>query len=435
MRFIADLHVHSRHSRATSREMTPEGLWRWAQLKGITVIGTGDFTHPVWLGELMEKLEPVGNGLFRLKSRYQEAGVPPSCQGEVFFMLQAEISSIYSKGQRVRKVHSILFAPGFEEAGEINRRLSGVGNLASDGRPILGLDAKSLLETVLDVSPDAALVPAHAWTPHFSVFGAASGFDSLKECFEELTPYVFAIETGLSSDPPMNRRLSALDGIALISNSDAHSPRKLGREANVFDTEVSYGGIMGSIRTRRGFLKTIEFFPEEGKYHYDGHRNCGVCLHPEETVKIGRLCPVCRRPLTVGVLHRVEELADRKKPAKEEYASIIPLQEIIGEVLGKGVNTLAVDRKYFALLEALGSELTILMDTPIEDINRVGGEGLGGAVARVRSGDVHISPGFDGEYGKISIGEAPESPGGVESPLRDVSPAKEPDGSSQGNLF
>jgi uncharacterized protein (TIGR00375 family) len=404
MRFIADLHLHSRHSRATSKEMTPEGLWRWAQLKGLAVLGTGDFTHPGWLKELKDKLEPSGNGLFKLKSRHQAAGVPRSCQGEVSFMLQAEISSIYTKGHRVRKVHSVLLAPGFEEAEEINRRLSLVGNLASDGRPILGLDAKDLLETVLDVSPAAALIPAHAWTPHFSVFGAASGFDSLRECFEELTPHVFAIETGLSSDPPMNRRLSALDDIALISNSDAHSPRKLGREANVFDGEASYDGIMGSLRTRRGFLGTIEFFPQEGKYHYDGHRQCRVCLRPEETIKHGGLCPVCGRPLTVGVLHRVQELADRKTPKHEEYASIVPLQEMIAGVLGRGVDTLAVQRKYFALLEALGSELAILMEVPLEDISRAGGEDLGGAVARMRSGDIHISPGFDGEYGKISMG-------------------------------
>lgn len=433
MGFIADLHVHSRHSRATSREMTPEGLWRWAQLKGIAVVGTGDFTHPGWLKELGEKLEPAEDGLFRLKKEYQTGDVPPSCRSEVLFMLQAEISSIYSKGRKVRKVHSIVFVPGFKEAERINERLSRVGNLGSDGRPILGLDAKSLLQTVLDVSPEAELVPAHAWTPHFSVFGAASGFDSLAECFEELTPHIHAIETGLSSDPPMNRMLSALDGITLISNSDAHSPWKLGREANVFDTRTSYQDIMEAIRTGRGFVKTIEFFPEEGKYHYDGHRRCRVCLHPEETIRNHYSCPVCGRPLTVGVLHRVRALSDRKTPKDVAYTSIIPLQEIIAEVLGKGVNTMAVTRMYFTLLEALGSEFTVLMDSPLEDIGRAGGASLSDAVGRVRSGDIHISPGFDGEYGKISIFEPAESP----SRSNDAnSPEKKDfDGSSQETLF
>ena len=270
MRFIADLHIHSKYSRATSREMSPESIWKWAQLKGITVIGTGDFTHPKWFQELNEKIEPTGNGLFKLKKDFQKNDIPDSCKGDVSFLLSAEISCIYSKNGKTRKIHSLIFVPDFKDAAKINIALSKIGNLAADGRPILGLDAKELLKIVLEASPDAMLVPAHAWTPHFSVFGAVSGFDSLEECFEDLAPYIHAIETGLSSDPAMNRRLSALDKITLISNSDAHSPSKIGREANIFDTEISYRAITDAIKTRKGFLGTIEFFPEEGKYHYDG---------------------------------------------------------------------------------------------------------------------------------------------------------------------
>ena len=312
MRFIADLHIHSRYSRATSSEMSLEGLWKWAQLKGLVVIGTGDFTHPKWLQEMKVKLEPIGNNIFKLKQNYQSNNVPVSCRGEVYFMLTAEISCIYSKNGSLRKIHSLVFVPDFSAAEKINAALSKIGNLSSDGRPIIGLDAKELLRIVLDLSDEAMLVPAHAWTPHFSVFGESSGFDSLKECFDELAPYIYAIETGLSSDPAMNWRLSSLDKITLISNSDAHSPSKLGREANIFDEEISYRAITDAIKTKKGFLGTIEFFPEEGKYHYDGHRACGVSLSPEETIKHNYLCPVCGKRVTVGVMHRVEKLADRK---------------------------------------------------------------------------------------------------------------------------
>jgi PHP family Zn ribbon phosphoesterase len=280
MRFIADLHIHSKYSRATSRDMSPERIWKWAQLKGITVIGTGDFTHPEWFKQLNEMLDPAGNGLFSLKKEFGSDDIPESCRADVLFMLSAEISCIYSKNGKTRKVHSIIFVPDFASAARINIALSKIGNLHSDGRPILGLDARELLKIVVESSPDAVLVPAHAWTPHFSVFGAASGFDSLEECFEELTPHIFAIETGLSSDPSMNWRLSALDRITLISNSDAHSPAKIGREANIFDIEISYETVMDAMKTRKGFAGTIEFFPEEGKYHYDGHRACSASLTP-----------------------------------------------------------------------------------------------------------------------------------------------------------
>lgn len=412
MRFIADLHIHSRYSRATSSEMSLEGLWKWAQLKGIVVIGTGDFTHPKWLQEMKVKLEPICNNLFKLKQNYQSNDVPVSCRGEVYFMLTAEISCIYSKNGRLRKIHSLVFVPDFSAAEKINAALSKIGNLSSDGRPILGLDAKELLRIVLDVSDEAMLVPAHAWTPHFSVFGTNSGFDFLEECFDELAPYIYAIETGLSSDPAMNWRLSSLDKITLISNSDAHSPAKLGREANIFDEEISYRAITDAIKTKKGLLGTIEFFPEEGKYHYDGHRACGVSLSPEETIKHNFLCPVCGKRVTVGVMHRVEKLADRKigfsPSGAPPFYSIIPLPEIISETIQVGVNSKAVKNNYLHLLEKLGNEFNILLDIPLNDIEMAGTPLIGEAIARMRSGNVHISPGFDGEYGKVRIFEEVE---------------------------
>jgi uncharacterized protein (TIGR00375 family) len=407
MPFLADLHVHSKYSRATSQDMCPEGLWRGAQLKGISVIGTGDFTHPAYLAELNGKLEPLGNGLFALKRSSQQGEVPSSCLAEVSFILSAEISCIYSKNGRTRKVHNLVLMPDLPSAERLNASLARIGNLRSDGRPILGLDAKELLRLTLDASPDALFIPAHAWTPHFSVFGAASGFDSLEECFGELTPHIHAIETGLSSDPAMNRRLSVLDRITLVSNSDAHSAAKLGREANVIEAERSYGGIRDAIVTGKGFLGTIEFFPEEGKYHADGHRACGVRLSPEETMRNKGRCPECGGKVTVGVLHRVAALADRPEGSLPHgapgFTSIIPLTEIIAEVLGCGVNTKKVDALYRKLLAGLGPEFTVLRDVPIADIERAAGPLPAEAVRRMRSGQVHIEPGYDGEYGKIRI--------------------------------
>jgi uncharacterized protein (TIGR00375 family) len=413
MRFIADLHIHSRYSRATSRDLNPENLWKWAQLKGISVIGTGDFTHPEWLKELREKLDPAGNGLFSLKKKLKTGEVPDSCRADVSFMLSAEISCIYSKNGKTRKIHSIVLAPGFIDAGKINARLSKIGNLKSDGRPILGLDAKELLKIVLDASPEAMLIPAHAWTPHFSVFGAASGFDSLEECYEELTPHIHAIETGLSSDPLMNWRLSALDRITLISNSDAHSPAKLGREANILDTDISYAAIRNTIRTGKGLSGTIEFFPEEGKYHYDGHRSCEVSMKPGETIRHHGLCPVCGRKLTIGVMHRVEKLADREEgfrpESKPPFCSIIPLPEIIAETLHVGQASKKVDALYLNLLAILGNEFSILMDSSLNDIGAAGSPRLAEAVAKMRAGNVSIAPGYDGEFGKVRIFEKLET--------------------------
>jgi len=412
MRFIADLHIHSKYSRATSSDMTPENLWRWAQLKGINVLGTGDFTHPKWLYELKEKLDDCGNNLFKLKEKYKHSDIPDSCISDVYFMLTAEISCIYGKKGKTRKIHSIILAPDLNTVGKINVRLARIGNLSADGRPILGLDAKELLKIVLDVSDEAMLIPAHAWTPHFSVFGAGSGFDSLEECFEDLTPHVYAIETGLSSDPRMNWRLSLLDNITLTSHSDAHSPKKLGREANIIDTEISYKAITDAIKKKRGFIGTIEFFPEEGKYHYDGHRFCEVSLSPAETIKNNYLCPVCGKRVTIGVMHRVEKLADREDGFKPKNApdfySIVPLPEIISETLKVGVNSKAVQNEYFKMLERLGNEFKILMDCSIEDIENTGFPQIAEAISRMRNGNVHIAPGFDGEYGKIKIFEEVE---------------------------
>jgi uncharacterized protein (TIGR00375 family) len=390
--------------------MVPESIWKWAQLKGITVTGTGDFTHPAWVRELGEKLVPTGNGLFQLKREFIiPGGVPDTCSSDVFFLLSAEISCIYRKNGKTRRIHCLILLPDFAQAAKIGAVLSRIGNIASDGRPILGLDAKDLLKITLDVAPDAVFVPAHAWTPHFSVFGALSGFDSLEECFEELTPEVFAIETGLSSDPPMNRRLSALDSLTLISNSDAHSPSKMGREANILDAEISYKGITRAIRAGKGFLGTLEFFPAEGKYHHDGHRACGICCDPEETKRRGYLCPVCGTRLTVGVAHRIEALADREpdnvRPGVPSYRSVVPLIEVIAEVRGAGPASKGAVQEYLRLLAALGNEFAILLDAPLADIGSASSTMLAEGVRRMREGLVGIQPGYDGEYGRIRLFE------------------------------
>ena len=407
MRFIADLHIHSRYSRATSRNMSFENIHKWAQLKGITVVGTGDFTHPAWFQEIKEKLDKSDNNLFVLKDNYRDDNIPHLCRSDVYFMLTAEISCIYKKNDRLRKIHNLVFVPDITTAARLNTILSKIGNIKSDGRPILGLDAKELFKIVLDTSDASMLIPAHAWTPHFSVFGASSGFDSLDECFDELTPHIYAIETGLSSDPLMNWRLSALDQITLISNSDAHSPVKLGREANIFDCELSYKALTDAIKTREGFKGTIEFFPEEGKYHYDGHRACGVSLTPKDTIKHNYRCPICGKKVTVGVMHRVEKLADREIGFRPLHApvfhSLIPLHEIVSEALKVGVQSKAVETMYFQLLNRLGNEFTILMETPLDKIERAGTPLIREAISRMRSGNIHIEPGYDGEYGKIKI--------------------------------
>lgn len=404
MKIVADFHIHSRFARATSKEMNISNLDLWAQKKGIQVMGTGDFTHPLWLKELKEQLEPAEQGLYKLKPSFAKA-----TESKARFVFSSEISCIYSKGGQVRKIHLILLVPSLSAVEKINTQLSGIGNLKSDGRPILGLDAKEAAKIVLEADPSSLVVPAHIWTPWFSVFGSKSGFNSLKECFDEYTKYIYAVETGLSSDPAMNWRLSALDNVTLLSNSDSHSLEKIGREVNVFDTELSYLAIQEAIKTKdpKKFLFTTEFFPEEGKYHYDGHRLCNVSLSPEESKKQGNLCHVCERPLTIGVLNRVAELADRPKGEKPEnaipYKSLIPLQEIIADALHQGVGTKQGKAEYEKLISRFENEFTVLLDATIEDLLQATLPEIAEGVVRVREGKVRIEPGYDGEYGKIQI--------------------------------
>lgn len=416
MKFIADLHIHSPYSRSTSPQMTFENLYQWAQLKGITLLGTGDFTHPSWLSEIQEKLEPAEEGLFKLKQGYRNVeGVPDSCRSRVRFMLSAEISCIYSRDEKTRKVHNVLLAKDLESAGKINDALSAIGKLTSDGRPILGLDSRDLLQITLDASGENILIPAHAWTPHFSVLGAFSSFSSIEECYGDLSSEILAIETGLSSDPPMNWRLSRLDRFTLVSNSDAHSPAKLMREANIFDTDLSYPAVREALRAdrnQRTFQGTIEFFPEEGKYHYDGHRACGLRTTPEETREYNGMCPECGRKIVVGVLHRVENLADRPAKIKrlhaKPYTCLIPLQEILSEIMAVGVGSKKVQNEYLRILSILGNEFTVLTLVSIAEIEHAVHSKLAEAVRRVRDGAVHIAPGYDGEYGKTRIFEPGE---------------------------
>jgi len=395
----------------------------WGKLKGLQIIATGDFTHPGWFAELKKKLEPAEEGLLRLKPEYDKLAdkqLPPSCKGEVRFILSAEIANIYKRLDKVRKVHNVIFAPSFAAAENIQKKLGAIGNLKADGRPILGLDSRNLLEIVLSSDKKSFLVPAHIWTPWFSMLGSKGGFDRLTDCFADLSKHVFAIETGLSSDPLMNWRLSQLDNCAVISNSDAHSAPKLGREANIFDTDFSYSGIYNALSnpTADGFEGTVEFFPEEGKYHYDGHRDCQVRWHPKETLAHNGICPKCGKPVVVGVMSRVEELADnpegRKSPKAKPYYSLIPLLEIIAEARGVGVNSKNVTNDFFAILGKLGNEMYILREAPLADIKRHGGSLLAEGVKRVREGKVAIAAGYDGEYGTIKIFSEKERQAGEE---------------------
>ncbi|MGE3537133.1 MAG: UvrD-helicase domain-containing protein [Candidatus Tectimicrobiota bacterium] len=412
MHFVADLHIHSRYARATSRALNPENLHRWAALKGVTVVGTGDFTHPLWFAELQEKLEPVEDGLYRLKEPWRSAveqELPEACRQEVRFLLSVEISSIYKKHGRTRKVHNLLLLPDLATAATFNSRLGAIGNLKSDGRPILGLDSYDLLALSLEVCPEALFIPAHIWTPHFAVLGSESGFDDLEECFDDLLPAIFALETGLSSDPPMNSRLSRLDRFAMVSNSDAHSPHKLAREATCFATDLSYRAIYKALQERDGnrFTGTLEFYPEEGKYHYDGHRKCQVRWQPAQTLQANGRCPVCGGKLTVGVLHRVERLADRaedaRPPVSRPFAYIIPLPEVIGAALEVGPETKRATAVYRRLLEQCGPELHILRHVSPETIARCGEPLVAEALRRMRTGEIDVQAGYDGEYGTIRV--------------------------------
>ncbi len=418
MQYITDLHIHSRYSRACSKNLTLSNLAAWAKAKGIDIIGTSDFTHPSWLKDIEEQLEPAEEGLFRLKKKYEAengggsyvaAPEVPDAK-PVRFMLTTELSCIYKKNGRTRRLHLLVFAPTLAAVRRIVAGLERRGcNLRADGRPILGVDAKIIVQLALDADSRCMVVPAHAWTPWFSVFGSESGFDSLEECFEELTPHIYAIETGLSSDPAMNRRLSKLDDIMLISNSDAHGLRNLGREANVFDvSEPSYAAITDVLRKKqRQKLHTIEFFPEEGKYHVDGHRDCDFFCEPEETVKRKGLCPKCGKLLTRGVLGRVHALADRSArqigAAASPFKSIVPLEEVIADTVGVGKASKKVFAAYKRLLERIGSEFFVLLDAPLDAIDRASGPRTAEAIRRMRDGRLVIRPGYDGKYGIVNI--------------------------------
>ncbi len=412
MHLVADLHIHSHYSRATSKDLTFEHLARWAQLKGVHVVGTGDIAHPGWLAEMRARLEPAEAGLYRLKDEFAaavEAQTPAACRAPVRFLLGGEISNIYKKAGATRKVHHVVFAPDLDAVERLQGRLERIGNIRSDGRPILGLPSRDLLEIALETDPRCHLIPAHIWTPWFALLGSKSGYDSVEQCFEDLAPHIFALETGLSSDPPMNWRVSALDRYTLVSNSDAHSPQKLAREATLFDCELAYDALFDALRSGNParFKGTVEFFPEEGKYHLDGHRACGVCWEPPETLAHGGLCSVCGKPVTVGVMHRVELLADRPvggRPARvHPFHSLVPLPEVLGQVYGVGPGSKQVTHEYEKLLAKLGPELRILLETPLEEIRLAGGERLAEGIERMRRGQVDAQGGYDGEYGVIRL--------------------------------
>jgi DNA helicase-2/ATP-dependent DNA helicase PcrA len=415
VRFIADLHIHSKYSMACSKDCDLEHLTWWARRKGVTLVGTGDFTHPAWFDHLRESLVAAEPGLFRLRDdldREISRTLPPNLGGrDVRFLLSVEISTIYKRADRTRKVHHLVYVPDFDAAAGFNRRLGRIGNLGSDGRPILGLDSRDLLEIALESGDGSYLVPAHLWTPWFAVLGSKSGFDAVEDCYADLADHIFAVETGLSSDPPMNWRLSALDRYRLVSNSDAHSPPMLGREATVLDTDLDYFAVRRAFETGVGLEGTIEFFPEEGKYHTDGHRKCGVRMEPPQTRAHNGRCPECGKPLTVGVLNRVEELADRPVGYRPEDApdvhSLVQLPLVMSELLGVGSRSKRVIREIDALTAALGPELAILRDVPVDDIK---GHSplLAEAIDRLRRGAVIREAGYDGEYGVIRLFEPGE---------------------------
>lgn len=412
---IVDLHTHSHFSRATSKNADLSGLYYWGKLKGINVIGTGDFTHPEWFAELRENLEPAEPGLFRLKPEIADEvdkTLPETVRGNILrFVLTVEIATIYSKGGKVRKLHQLLIAPSFTAVSEINARLERIGNLKADGRPILGLDSKELLRHTLEADSNAFYIPAHIWTPWFGLFGSKSGFDTIQEAYEDLAPEIRAIETGLSSDPSMNRRVQNLDGISITSHSDAHSPQKLGREATAVKADLTYDAVIGALRTNdERLVGTIEFFPEEGKYHYDGHRACNVRFTPEETKAHDGICPVCNKPVVVGVDYRISELADPNRAAgfepddgkRVEY--IIPLPEILAELHGtKSVSSVKVVADYERAYRQLGDEFSILRNVPIAQINDAGFPALALAIERMRRREVVLDPGFDGVFGVIRV--------------------------------
>lgn len=450
--FVADLHIHSRYSRACSRDLNMSNLAWWARRKGVSVLGTGDFTHPAWFDHLRESLRPAEPGLYRLSPEAERdiaRRLPPRLSSAaeanpVRYQLSVEISTIYKRDDRTRKVHHLIYLPDLEAVGRFNTALGRIGNLGSDGRPILGLDSRDLLEITLEASPDGYLVPAHIWTPWFSALGSKSGFDAIADCYADLADHIFAVETGLSSDPAMNWRVPSLDRYQLVSNSDAHSPPALAREATVLATPLDYFAIRDALRTGDGLVGTIEFFPEEGKYHADGHRLCRVNWEPERTRAAGGRCPECGKPLTVGVLSRVEDLADRAdgyRPADvKQVTHLVPLAEILGEINRVGARSKTVEGQLNTLVAALGSELEILTSTPVGEIRSAGGELIAEAIDRLRRGQVRRVPGYDGEYGVITLfepgelgrgGSAPQADALFDVPVPQQRPASEPAAASE----
>ncbi len=414
MKFIADFHIHSHYSMATSKKLTPRYLDYYAKIKGVNVLGTGDFTHPRWTQELKEQLQPAEQGLFKLKKEFVEPNNPLQ-NTEMRFMLSAEISSIYKKNGKVRKVHNVILAPDFETVDKIQKEMQWRKfNITSDGRPIIGFDSRDLLEMLLEINENIFFIPAHIWTPWFAALGSKSGFDTIDECFEDLTPYIYAVETGLSSDQPQNWLCSFLDKFALLSNSDAHSPEKLGRNANIFDTELSYNSITNALKNQQtsDFVGTIDMYPQEGKYHFDGHRKCEVCFTPTETMQHDGICPKCKTPVVLGVAHRIAQLADRNNPAdrpiKKEIKYIIPLKEILAEIQGVGATTKGIENIYNELISKLGSEFDILLNVEPQQIKTIGGEFLAEAITRMRQKNVIIKEGYDGQFGTIKLFEQGE---------------------------
>lgn len=404
---LADLHIHSKYARATSKTCEPEHLDLWARRKGISLIGTGDMTHPAWQKELRQKLIPTGNGLYTLKKEYLLHESAPVNHMQTHFVLSGEISCIYKRDGKTRKVHNLILLPSLEYAEDLSRRLAAIGNIHSDGRPILGLDSRDLLEIALETCEDVIFVPAHIWTPHFSLFGAYSGFNTIEECFADLTPHIHSLETGLSSDPAMNRTVRALDGYHLISNSDAHSPQKLGREATILDCPLSYDGLAKALKEGKngGLVGTIEFFPEEGKYHFDGHRNCKQVFSPEQTARLNGICPVCGKKLTIGVSNRIYQLADQNSESlcHDVYENLIPLPEVLSACGGYSAASQRGMMEYQSLLSSLGAEFFILREASLSDIAIAGGEALSEGIRRMRDGEVIRIPGYDGLYGKIEL--------------------------------
>ncbi len=396
MKIVADLHVHTKYARATSPRNDVPGLCEGAAVKGINVMATGDFTHPVYFEELKAQLTENDNGLFPYKN--------------IHFILSSEISLIYSQEGKVRKMHHVMLAPSLEIAGQINDALSKIGNLSADGRPILGLSSAALADELFSISKDIVIIPAHIWTPWFAIFGSKSGVDSVEEAFEEHSRKIFALETGLSSDPAMNWMLSSLDKYTLVSNSDAHSLNKLGREANVFDLKtLSYDSIMNAIRTRKGFVKTFEFYPEEGKYHYDGHRSCDINFSPWESKSRNNICPVCKKQLTIGVLHRVADLADRKPGFRPESAVpfeyIVPLHTIISKTIKKSETTQAVLAEYSKIIRYFGNEFSVF-EAENDQIKLATTPQIADSIIRVKEGRIKWVPGFDGVFGDLILDDS-----------------------------